>query len=188
LPDLHNGSFDDPRAQIRIEDILTFLSDPPGQFDVVLGDLIDVYDPAALGLYAKALQLTRGVLASGAVVCFFGELAHPSYRVTPLYVGLAKSFRHVEMHRATIDSFGGEYGFILASDEVIFREVPPTILRDCADNLRGSLRALVPERFPGAFYLPPYLLKHLREALQSDAYAPRSPKETPSWIFPDNVS
>lgn len=188
LPDLHNGSFDDPRAQIRIEDILSFLSDPPGQFDVVLGDLIDVYDPAALGLYAKVLQLTRGVLAPGAVVCFFGELAHPSYRVTPLYVGLAKSFRHVEMHRATIDSFGGEYGFILASDEVIFREVSPTILRNCADNLRGSLRALVPEGFPGAFYLPPYLLKHLREALQSDAYAPRSPKETPSWIFPDNVS
>jgi hypothetical protein len=115
-------------------------------------------------------------------------LVHPSYRVTPLYVGLAKSFRHVEMHRATIDSFGGEYGFILAADEVNFREVPPTILRNSADNLRGPLRALVPERFPGAFYLPPYLLKHLREALESDAKAPQYPVEMPSWIFPDTVS
>jgi hypothetical protein len=118
----------------------------------------------------------------------FGELVQPSYRVTPLYVGLAKSFRHVELHRATIDSFGGEYGFILVSDDVSFREVPTTILRDCADNLRGSLSALVPEHFPGAFYLPPYLLKHLREALRSDSYTPRSPEGMPIWIFPDNVS
>ena len=164
------------------------LSDPPGQFDVVLGDLIDVYNSAALSLYEKTLRLTRRALAPGGVLCLFGELAHPSYRVTPLYVGLAKSFRNVEMHCATIDSFGGEYGFILASDEVSFREVPPAILRSCADNLQGSLRALVPERFPGAFYLPPYLLKHLREALESDADDRQPSVEMPSWIFPDTVS
>jgi spermidine synthase len=188
LPDLHKKSFDDPRAQIRVQDIVSFLSDAPGHFDVVLGDLLDVYDPAALSLYTEVLRRTRDVLAAGAIVCMFGELAQPSYRVTPLYVDLAKSFRHVEMHRATIDSFGGDYGFILASDEVSFREVPPAILRDCADNLRGSLQALVPEHFPSAFYLPPYLLKHLREALHSESYTPRSPKQAPTWIFPDNVS
>ncbi len=130
-------------------------------------------------LYETVLPLTRGVLAPGGVVCFFGELAHPSYRVTPLYAGVTQSFRHVEMHRATIDSFGGEYGFILASDDVVFREVPPAILRDCADRLRGSLHALVPERFPSAFYLPPYLLKHFRRALSGDSYEPQSPEANP---------
>jgi len=185
LPDLHRGSFNDTRARVVVGDVVEFLTGEPGSFDIILGDLIDVYDEGALALYDKVLPLTKKALAPGGIVCLFGELAHPTYRVTPLYVGLARNFHHVEMHRVCIDSFSSDYGFILASDEVDFRQVPPTTLTERSESLSGSLRSIVPERFPSDFLLPPYLRKHLGEALQNASYAPQPTNETLSWIFPD---
>lgn len=182
LADLHRGSFDEPRAHLRIEDVLTYLSGSPGTFDIVLADLLDVYGPGSLDLYRKVIPLTRQALAPGGIVVLFGELARPTYRVAPLYRELTRSFKHVEMYRACIDSFACEYGFMLASDEIEFRQVPTETLRDRADKLSGPLKALVPEQFPAAFLLPP----HVEEHLKNDSYEPSAPKETMSWIYPEN--
>lgn len=186
LPDLHRGSFDHPKARVIVQDVVDYLQNDPGRFDVVLGDLVDVFDPKVLALYDNVLSLTKQTLAPGAIVCYFGELAHPSYRLTPLYVSLARKFQNVETHRVVIDSFSSEYGFVLASDDVSFFETRPSVLRNRADNLEGSLRALVPERFPSAFHLPPYLVKHFCEALGDPAYRPETAEGAFGWIFPDN--
>ncbi len=166
LAELHQGSFDDTRARVLVGDVVEYLTAEPGSFDIILGDLIDVYDDGALALYDKVLPLTKKSLAPGGIVCLFGELTHPSYRVTPLYVGLARNFRYVEMHRVSIDSFSSDYGFILASDEIDFRQVPTATLSERAEALSGSLRSVVPERFPSDFLLPPYLRRTPGEGSQ----------------------
>jgi spermidine synthase len=187
LADLHRGSFEDPRARVLVSDVVDYLETDPGRFDIVLGDLVDVFDPQVIALYDKVLSLTKNSLAPGAIVCYFGELAHPSYRLTPLYVTLARKFQSVETHRAVIDSFSGEYGFVLASDDVSFRDASTSSLRDRAEQMDGSLRALVPERFPSAFHLPPYLEKHFREALDDPAYRPETAEGAFGWIFPEDI-
>jgi spermidine synthase len=188
LADLHQGSFDDPRAKIQIGDILTYLSESPGVFDVVLADLLDVYGPGSLELYRRVLPLTRRALAPDGIVVLFGELVRPTYRVATLYRELARSFKHVEMYRACIDSFACEYGFVLASDVIEFRKVPTETLRHRADGLAGDLKALVPEHFPAAFLLPRHIEEHLRRVLKDDFHEPVSPEETMSWIYPENQS
>ena len=165
--------------------MVDYLEGDPGHFDVVLGDLVDVFNPQILALYDNVLALTKNVLSPGAVLCYFGELAHPSYRLTPLYVRLAQNFRCVETHRAVIDSFSSEYGFVLASNDVSFRDTPPSILSERAAALKGPLRALIPASFPGAFHLPPYLLEHFREALHNPSYRPEIAKDAFGWIFPE---
>jgi hypothetical protein len=89
------------------------------------------------------------------------------------------------MHRVSIDSFSSDYGFILASDEIDFRRVPTATLSERAEALSGSLRSVVPERFPSEFLLPPYLQKHLDEALENASYAPQPASGTLSWIYPE---
>jgi spermidine synthase len=187
LSDLHRGSFDHPKARVIVQDVVDYLNNDPGRFDVVLGDLVDVFDPKVLALYDNVLSLTKQTLAPDAIVCYFGELAHPSYRLTPLYVTLARKFQNVETHRAVIDSFSSEYGFVLASEDVSFRDASTSILRDRAEQLDGSLRALVPERFPSAFHLPPYLEKHFRKALDDPAYRPETAEGAFGWIFPKDI-
>jgi spermidine synthase len=185
LPDLHRGSFDDTRARVHVGDVVEYLTAEPRTFDIILADLIDAFDEGALALYDKVLPLTKKSLSPGGIVCMFGELAHPSYGATPLYVGLARSFRYVEIHRVSIDSFSSDYGFILASDEIDFRHVPTTTLTGRAALLSGASRSVVPEKFPSEFLLPPYLRKHLDKALDNATYAPEPTGETMSWIYPE---
>jgi spermidine synthase len=186
LPDLHRGSFHDSRARIVVGDVVEYLMGEPRKFDIILGDLIDAFDEGALSLYDKFLTLTKKSLSRGGIVCMFGELTHPTYRVTPLYVGLARSYRYVEMHRVSIDSFSSDYGFVLASDQVDFRHVTAPRLTERAESLDGPLRSVVPERFPSDFLLPPYLRKHLEEAVKNPSYAPEPTRGALSWIFPES--
>jgi hypothetical protein len=93
----------------------------------------------------------------------------------------------VETHRTVIDSFSSEYGFVLASDDVSFREVTTSVLRDRAAQLDGPLRALVAERFPSTFHLPPYLEKHFRKALNDPTYRPETAEGSFGWIFPEDI-
>ncbi|MFQ5789454.1 MAG: hypothetical protein ACE5JI_03160 [Acidobacteriota bacterium] len=182
LAELHRGSFDNPRAEIRIQNVLDYLSGPAAPFDVVLVDLIDAYQPASLELYAKVLPLTRRALAPGAIVGLFGDMM--GLRITPIYLAANEAFRHVELHRACIGSFGGEYGFLLASDEVDFHKPPAGELRKRADWLAGDLRALIPEQFPTAFLIPPSLRRHFQEAVGKRGPHLSLPSAKAEWVFP----
>ena len=161
LAHLHRDSFDDARATILIQDVLLFLETTSQTFDVVLVDLIDGYDQASVDLYRKVLPLTQRVLARGAVVSAFGDLARSLFSILPVYRALKERFRYLEMHRAAIESFSGAYGFLLASDAVDFRAQPKAVTEERAGRLRGTPRSLVPEHFPSCFALPPYLQDEL---------------------------
>ena len=166
LSDLHRDSFKDRRATILTQDVFPFLETTNQIFDVVLVDLIDGYDETSVDLYRKVLPLSGRVLAPGAILSAFGDLARPLFSILPVYQALKKQFRYLEMHPATIESFGGAYGFLVASDTLDFRAQPTVVIEERASQLIGALRSLVPEHFPSCFVLPPFLqaeLSHGRE-------------------------
>jgi spermidine synthase len=181
LADIHCGSFDDPRAGVIVGDALAYLETPPELYDVVIMDLLDPYERFAVELFQSALPLAKAALSPGGIVATFGEVAMPHLPVRPLYQALERLFAHVAMHRETIESFAGAYGFLLASNAIDFTAAPEEPFRERAAALTGPLRSLVPEAFPSCFVLPPYISDARR------APAPPPPEalgEGFSWIEP----
>lgn len=178
LPELHRGSFDDPRAAIAVGDALAYLEDPPCRFDVVLVDLLDGYDEASLALYGRVLPLVKGALAPGGIVGAFGEVALPHMPVWSIRRALMDRFSHVALHRAALESFSATYGFLLASDGVDFERVPTGAIVERVTTLPSPPRALVPEQFPSCFRVPRYL----EDAL--DAETPPPLPGSYEWIEP----
>jgi spermidine synthase len=184
LADLHRGSFDDPRAEIVVDDIRAYLARDPEPFDAVLVDLVDAYTAEEWALYAEVLPLTRRACAPGAVVAVHGDLAGPPYRFLYLYRELGRHFRHTAGYRAAVTSFTGDWGFALASDDLAFADMPTEVVRDRAGALRGPLRALVPETFPAAFRWPGYLEARLRE-IPEGAPPPPAAAGSAEWVTPE---
>ena len=95
-------------------------------------------------------------LARGGIIAGFGDLAMPRMSIAPLYQGLSKLFQHVVLHSAAILTFGGGYGFVLASNEIDFNAAATETIVERASALSGELRALTPRAFPGCFAVPRY--------------------------------
>ena len=157
LKELHRGSFDDERAEILVQDVFPYLEDSPQPFDLILVHLLDGYDQSAVRLYQNVLPLSQKVLARGGIIAGFGDLAMPRMSIAPLYQGLSKLFQHVVLHSAAILTFGGGYGFVLASNEIDFNAAATETIVERASALSGELRALTPRAFPGCFAVPRYL-------------------------------
>ncbi len=91
------------------------------------------------------------------------------------YQGLRRFFENVATHQAPINTFGGGYGFLLASNAVEFHRTAAEVVTARAAGLTGDLRALVPEHFPYCFAMPRYV----RDALDEEL-APPSEGRAPS--------
>ncbi len=182
LPELHRGSFDDERATILIQDIFPYLEGDPKPFDVILVDLLDAYDELAVGLYDNVFRLLRNALHPDGIVGAFGDVAPPQMTIRVPYRGLCRFFENVAMHQAPVSTFGGGYGFLLASDAVEFHHTAAEVVTERAAALAGDLQALVPEHFPHCFAMPRYV----RRALDEE-FAPPSEgvPDAFSWIYPD---
>ncbi|HXV64267.1 MAG TPA: hypothetical protein VEK15_26445 [Vicinamibacteria bacterium] len=176
LSSLHRGSFESSRANILIDDALTYLASSSASFDVILLDLLDGYDEAGLDLYQKILPLAKNALRVGGIVGGFGELARPHMPVWWIRRGLMRHFANVVCHRAAIESFASSYAFLLASDSVDFQRAPRQSLMARAEALDGELRSLVPDLYPSSFRLPRYLQDVL------DGPPPPAPHGEIEWL------
>ncbi|MEZ0393759.1 MAG: methyltransferase [Desulfurococcaceae archaeon] len=120
LPEIHAGSFNDPRARVLIMDGYEYvMRSQPNSFDVIVMDLTDPYagEPAQR-LYtpefmAAAKRLLRG---GGVLVTQAGNslLYHRDYlRVRS---AVASAFKHYVEYWTWVPSFSIGVNFILASD------------------------------------------------------------------------
>ena len=179
LAPLHRGSFDDPRATILVQDVFPYLERLEQAFDVILVDLLDGYHELAVNLYDRVLALSASALAPGGIVGAFGDLATPHMPARLVRRGLGKTFGHVVMHTATIETFAGGYGFFLASNDVAFMDSATDDVVARAASLDGELRAVVPELFPVCFRVA----AHLRDALEAaPPPVPRSLDTRFGWL------
>lgn len=169
LPDHHRGAFDDPRADLHIADARDLLVRGHDTYDIVILDLPDPIEggPAYLLYTQEFYQAVMERLApGGAVVVQAGSclphLLHEAF--TPIYRTLASVFPVVSGYRAEVASFGGLWGFVLAS-----RHLDPQALdgaevnRRLAQRVGSSLRFYDGTTHEGLFRLPKYLRRALAE-------------------------
>lgn len=121
LPEWHQGSFDDPRAQVITADARTWLEQNDVRFDVIISDLVDPVgadSPARLLYTVEFYKLLLGRLNPGGVFGMqAGLLLLTHHHAHPVvYRTVREAFRHVRSYANYIPGFFLKFGFLLASD------------------------------------------------------------------------
>ncbi|MEY3570679.1 MAG: hypothetical protein RIQ85_799, partial [Pseudomonadota bacterium] len=119
LGKIHNGSFDDPRVEIRIGDGLAYVAESTEKFDLVLLDLTDPDTPASALYTAEFFQSVKRILApGGAMVLHTGTPVFAPETVQTIYRRLKQHFTKVAPYGLYIPLYGAYWSFALCSDEL----------------------------------------------------------------------
>jgi spermidine synthase len=168
LPSLHQGCFDDPRVELLHLDARKYLSESEQKFDAIVMDITDpveggpssmLYTREFYGIVAERLA-PGGVLAVQSGPCNLHDMAV----FTAISSTLREVFPKVFPYTASVPSFGGAWGFMLAA-----KDVDPLALSAGEIDNRLSVRVGQELRFydgtthQGMFRLPRYLRDAMRE-------------------------
>ena len=176
LPQHHQGSFDDPRVELRHEDARGYLAASSETFDVMIMDLVDPMEggPAYL-LYteefyriAKARMNPDSILVTQSGPA--GLLSHQEC-FTTIYNTLSGIFNHTAPTQVHVPAFQTLWGLILASDSP-FPDVPGhQIDENIAQRIGKDLRFYDGETHRNLFALPKYLREgiHRENRVNRDA-------------------
>jgi len=175
MPQLHQGSFDDPRVEVIFADGKKFIQDTDYTFDVMIFDLADPIEagPAQLLYTKKFYESCKKRLNPGGLIAVQsgpgGILTHEQC-FSAIHNTLKAVFPSVRPYSAHVPSFYDQWGFVIASldsdfdataltkDEVDRRLT--TLLNVSADKLRF----LDGTSYAGLFALP----KLVRQAMADE--------------------
>ncbi len=166
LPGIGGGAWDDRRADVIVGDGIDYVAKAPdASFDVII---VDSTDPIGVGevlftdeFYRHAARIlsARGVIVNQCGVPFMqaDELRETSAR-------RAQFFPHVTAYVAAVPTYVG--GFMTlgwaAKDAALTKvAVDEIAARAEAAGITGKSGYWTPEIHVSAFYLPPYIAKHL---------------------------
>eukprot|EP00824_Muranothrix_gubernata_P024681 TRINITY_DN73_c0_g1_i3.p1 TRINITY_DN73_c0_g1~~TRINITY_DN73_c0_g1_i3.p1 ORF type:complete len:387 (+),score=68.78 TRINITY_DN73_c0_g1_i3:169-1161(+) len=188
MPEVHQGSFDDPRAHVRIEDAVDFLASPPEkEWDIVISDLCDpLEDGPAFPLFTlETFQKVQQVLSpKGVLVLQSGSISPPELPLhTRLVRTLQSCFPYVRSYAVTVPTYGPPWSFILASNNPIFPHIDVDVVNQAMrERIRGAsqLRYIDGSALLGILQLPVYV----REAIQKEKRAPYTMSDPPRYYTP----
>ena len=165
LQEWHCGAFDDPRVELRYEEIqATLAAAAPASFDAVLLDITDpVEDGPAVELFTVKFyrDVARVLRDDGIVVLQSGEL-------DPYDLAMARTVRStmlevfpwVQFMHLHVPSFHGIWSCALAAKRP-FDLDPPDLAARIAKLPREQLRVYTATAHRGLLELPPYLQREL---------------------------
>ena len=143
LPEMHQGAFEDRRAEVRHEDARGYLERTTDRFDFITVDLVEPLEegPACMLFTREFYQLVHDRLTPGGTMTMqahmtkVGELGF----FTTIHRTLSQVFPVVAGYQAFISCFGTPWGFIVASRKIDPRALAP-----------AAVDRLIAERVPGA--------------------------------------
>ena len=166
LPDYSQGAFEDKRAEVLYTDAREYLAKREDAFDIIIIDLPEPIEegPAYLLYTREFYEMVQSKLtANGMIVVQAGSATWTELEnFAAVYNTLRSVFPIVCPYQVDVPSFGGPWGFCLASLNIDPVQLSPTEIDD-----RISARSLNSLRFydgvthQGMFSLP----KHLRGEL-----------------------
>jgi spermidine synthase len=169
LPSLHQGSFDDSRLKLYHLDARQYLIETKEKFDLII---IDLPEPLAEGpaylLYTQEFyQVVKDRLTEDGVISL--QAGTTCLGLTAVFTAINSTlktvFPIVTPYEANIPSFGGTWGFSLASKKYDPLELPPQEVETrVSARVRKTLRFYDGIAHQGLFFLP----KYLREELQKE--------------------
>jgi spermidine synthase len=166
LPEYHAGAFDDKRAEVIHTDARKWLAESKDKFDVIIIDLTEpVEEGPAYLLYTKEFyQIVRNKLTKDGIISVQAGCGSYTELLNLKAVNhtLKSIFPIVSVYTADIPSFGGPWGFCVASMTLDTASLTPVEV-----DKRIKARSLKTLRFydgishQAMFNLP----KHMRKAI-----------------------
>ncbi|MBI3685634.1 polyamine aminopropyltransferase [Candidatus Azambacteria bacterium] len=172
LPNLHQGAFEDPRAEIQCMDAKKYLQENDEQFDVIVIDLSEPIEegPAYL-LYTKEFySLVQKRLTPQGVISMQAGTTAPGNLLClgAVYQTLKTAFPIVMPYQVNIPSFGLPWGFIMALKSVPMKDQRyyqrPQMDLVISRRIKGTLAYYDEQAHKGMFSLP----KFVREEIENE--------------------
>lgn len=166
LPSLGQGSFEDSRVELLHIDAMKYLDETQEKFDVIIIDLTEPLEesPAYLLYTQEFYQGLKEKLTQDGLVAL--QSGSTSMVISLGFIAVANTLRTafsvVAPYQAEIPSFGGTWGFAVASQNLDPRELSPEEV-----DRRLSRRVSKPLRFydglthRGIFSIPKYLREEM---------------------------
>ncbi|RMF73900.1 MAG: methyltransferase domain-containing protein [Acidobacteria bacterium] len=148
LAEMHQGAFDDPRAELVIGDALEVIDDSPdGHYDVVISDLSDpIEEGPSFKLFTREYfaRLRRVLAPQGVAVVQAGPVSPPELALHARLVSTLRAvFAHTASYCAHVPSYAAPWGFALAADRPLDLPGDPAALDALlAERTTGGLRYL----------------------------------------------
>lgn len=167
VPSWSQGAFEDPRLEVRYEDIVQYIHNTETRFDVVIGDLVDLAgdNPQVESLYGsrffehmKAAMRGDAIFATQASAIYRADLdRHKIIRRT-----LEEVFGEALSYRVTIPSFFAPWGFSITGQPQKSPSAWLSIFEERMQERDLVLKAFDAASLASTFFLPP----HIRQALK----------------------
>ena len=170
LPQHHQGSFDDPRVELRHADARAYLQDCSQRFDVMIMDLVDPMEGGtAYLLYTEEYyRIVKSKMNPGGVlVTQSGPAGLLSFQecFSPIYNTLNSIFAFTRPYQVHIPAFQTLWGFNLASDAKLPSFSDPEQLDSLiAERVNKPLKFYDGETHLSMAYLP----KFMRQGMQQE--------------------
>ena len=166
FPSLSRGAFDDSRVELLHTDAMKYIEEADEKFDVVIIDLTEPLEegPSYLLYTREFYGDLRGKLAPDGVVTL--QAGSTSMVIVSGFVAvintLRTAFSVVAPGQAEIPSFGGTWGFAVASQGPDPRALSPDeVDRSLAERVREPLRFYDGLTHRGMFTVPRYIREEI---------------------------
>jgi spermidine synthase len=118
LEEMHKGSFYDERVEIIFTDGMRYIEDNKDRYDVIILDVTDPTEGTSQPLYTKEFySLLKDRLNDGG--CIVTQATSPQFSTdcfTIIHNTMEQVFKYVRAYNAPVRSYGGLWGFVVASD------------------------------------------------------------------------
>lgn len=167
LPRWHDGAFEDPRVECRIEDFEATIADAAaGAYDVIVSDITDPVDEGpSVRLWTRPWyrEIARVLADDGVFILQAGEFDPVDLSMArSVRATLAEVFPFVRFLHTFVPSFHALWGVAIAAKRPL--DLDPADLEARIDRLpRDKLRVYSPLRHRAACELPAYLDRLLHE-------------------------
>ena len=157
LPDHSRGAFDDPRAEIVIDDGMHFLAQTDERFDVILTDSTDPEGPAEMLFSRTYYAACKNCLSPGGILVTQNGVAFLQLDEVRASASHFRSlFNDWYFYSAAVPSYtGGIITFGWASDDPALRRHRSDTIEKRFSNSRITTRYYTPEVHLGRICTPP---------------------------------
>ena len=168
LPSLSNGALEDKRVELIYMDAMKYVAETREKFDVMIIDLTEPLEegPAYL-LFTKEFyrDLSKKMKKGGIMSLQAGAT---SVMIPSTFLAVVNTlqavFSMVAPYQAEIPSFGGPWGFAVASQTLDPRELSSKeVDRRLSSRVSSTLKFYDGPAHPGIFSLPKYLRQQIAE-------------------------
>lgn len=161
LPNHSAGAFDDPRANIVIDDGCRFVATTDQKFDIIITDSTDPIGPGEVLFTSQFYSDCKRCLTDGGImVTQNGVVFLQTEEVQNTAKRMALTFGDVHFYSAAVPTYvGGIMTFAWSTDNAEARKVPVEVLRERYKASGIKTRYYNPEVHFASFALPQYVLE-----------------------------